>query len=378
MANVSTRDLLSAPVVTKVISTIATPQQRIQNFLGLNPGSASIEDVGGHSFSWDIYEHSRQLANFRAPSSGPGTRKPTPIGHVQARIPRLHEKVVLNDEMLFRNRRLGGNPNEIDRSGQQYVYKEQRQIAQRFRNSREFLCRSILKGGCGVLLSGEDWVPVNTGAGTFDIDFQVPAGNKNQLDMLGDGAIIDATWATASTDIVTHCIKINEAHQRLHGRPLEHAWIRSGTFNSRVLQNDKIKAAAGTANIVWKSWERSTYVDPVYGVKDAGFDVVLHALPWLVWHLYDGVLDVNGTITPLITADHVHFLPSPDPSWIGGANGSEMVRENVTAAADERYGLQAWTEPCTQPSGFELLSVDNFLPTLYVPSCVTDATIVGF
>jgi len=378
MANVSTRELLSAPVVTKVISTIATPQQRIQNFLGLNPGSAAIEDVGGHDFSWDIFETTRELGNFRAPGSGPGTRKLNPVGHVQARIPRVHEKVMLTDEMIFRNRRLGGNPNEVDRTGQQYVYKQQEIIAQRFRNTREFLCRSVLKGGLGLKMTGEDWVPTEYGSGMFNIDFQVPAGNKSQLDMLGDGSIIDASWATASTDIPTHCIKISEAHQRLHGRPLEHAWIRSGTFNSRVLQNDKIKAAAGTSNIVWKSWERSTYVDPVFGNRDAGFDVVLHALPWLTWHLYDGVLTVDGTITPLITADHVHFLPSPDSSWIGGVNGSEMVRETVVQAADERFGMQAWTEPSTQPSGFELLAVDNFLPTLYVPKCITDATVAGF
>ncbi|HQW51058.1 MAG TPA: ATP-binding cassette domain-containing protein, partial [Tepidiformaceae bacterium] len=47
---------------------------------------------------------------------------------------------------------------------------------------------------------------VNDGfsGGETTIDYQVPAGNLDQLDMLGGGNLLDADWATSSTDIPAH------------------------------------------------------------------------------------------------------------------------------------------------------------------------------
>lgn len=375
MTYISTREMLASPVVTRVIRTLATPDSYFQNFFGLGPDSSNIQDISGHDCSWDIFETTRSLALYRAPGTGPAARQPYPIGNVRCTIPRAHMKLPLLDEQIFRLRRLGQGPDQVDRQGQSYVLRQQTNMSQEFKNSREFLIRCLLKGTMGLLLSGDGWIPVAGGSGTFDVDFQVPAGNKNQLDMLGAGDIIGTTWSNAAADIPTDCIQVNTAFKQLHGRPLRHAFISSSTFQAYVMTNTAVKAAAGTANRVWQSWGPSRYVNSD-GQRDAGFEVVLNALPWLTWHLYDSVLTVNGTSTQLVTDNHVHFLPDPDPSWIGGFHGSEIVRENKLSSGEERFGMQAWSEAVTQPSGFELIGVDNFMPALYVPKCVTDSTVV--
>lgn len=374
--NVSTRDLFSSPVVTKVIRTIANPQTYFQDFFNLGPDSSIVEDISGHDASYDVFENTRQLANMRAYGTGPGTRKPQISGHVFARIPRMHEKVMLYDEMIFRNRRLGGSVGDVDKGGQQYVYNQQRIISQRFRNTREFMISRMLRGGFGVLNTGEDWIPVETGSGTMDVDYKIPAANLTTLNMLGEGAIISTLWSTLTADIPAQCASINRAFAQLHGRPLRHVFIDTPTFQTYVMNNTKVQAAAGTANKVWQSWERSTRPGAAPGHSDAGFEVVLAAIPWLTWHLYDGVLEVNGTTTQTVPTGHAIFLPDPDASWVGGMQGSEMVREDKVSASVERFGMQAWTELSTQPSGFELLAVDNFLPIPYVPTCIANATVI--
>ena len=373
--NISTRELFSSPVVTRVVRTTVSPQDLLQRFFGLAPDSngVNIEDKSGHDCSWDIFENTRQLANMRAPGSGPGTRKPQPAGHVFARIPRMHEKVPLLDEQIFRMRRLGQNPDNVDVAGQSYVVKQQEIIAQRFRNTREFMISRMLRGSFQVKQSGDDWVPCDTG-GTFTVDYQVPAGNKNQLDITGGGAAIAASWATLSTDIPTHIMTVNKYFAQTHGLPLKYAITTTATFQAYVMNNTKMQAQAGTSNTSWQEW-RMNAVPGVDGSQ--GFHFVVHkAIPWLTWILYDAQLEVDGTVTNVIQENHVHFLPAPQGLWVGGFNGSEMVRENRMASSEERFGMQAWVEPTTQPSGFEMVAVDNFLPALFIPKCITDAVVV--
>ena len=84
---------------------------------------------------------------------------------------------------------------------------------------------------------------------------------------------------------------------------------------------------------------------------------------------------MDGTTTQVIPDDRVVFLPEPTSQWVSGFNGSEIVRENRLAPGEERFGMQAWTEPTTQPAGFELLAVDNFLPALFIPKAIGYATV---
>lgn len=373
--NISTRELFASPTVTKMVRTIVSPQDLLQRFFGMAPDSSQTKKVSGHDASWDTFENTRQLANMRGPGSGPGTRKIQPAGHVFARIPRMHEKVHLLDEHIFRMRQLGQNPNNVDTLGQQYVVEQQSIIAQRFRNTREFMVSRMLRGSFQVKQDGDDWIPCDTG-GVFTVDYQVPAGNKDQLNITGAGAAIGATWATTSTDIPTHLATIKRYFAQTHGMPLKYAIINSKTFQSRIMANTVMQAQAGTANTSWEEWR----VNNTPGQNgEQGMDMVRHkAVPWLTWILYDAQLEVDGTVTDLIPDDKVVFSPEPNTRWVQGWEGSEPVRETRMAQSEERFGMQAWVEPTTQPAGFEMLGLDNFLPALYIPKAIAYATVAGF
>jgi len=372
MATVSFDQILSAPVVTRVISQIKTPQTRFMDFYGLRPGGPNTDSPGGHHAGWDIFDRTRTIATGRAPGVGPATTIPKAVGHVSAAIYRAHEKMPLLDEKLFRTRPLGGQWGQIDDRGQQYVRNQERYLSQRLMNNREFMVSRMFRGSFQLLNSGDDWIPVDSG-GTFTVDYRIPAGNKTKLDLLGAGDIIAASWATSSTDVIGHCLKINAAFEQLHGWPLRHVWIDS-TVLGYLMVNEGLKAAAGTANVVFSDWRTSPQVS-AEGIPDTGYEVVFRGLPWLRFHSYDAGLDVNGTFTKFIDGTHAIFTPDPG-DWCGAIEGSEIVRENIMAAGTEQYGMYAWTEPCTQPAGFELLTVDNFLPALYVPKCVCYGLVV--
>jgi len=371
---VSLDQVLMSPVVTRVISTIKTPQSLLTSYFGARPGGPNSNPVGGHHTGWDIFDRTRTIAHGRAPGTGPGTITPQVVGHVTAQIYRAHEKMMLLDEKLHRKRALGANWGTIDSRGQRYITAQEGYMAQRFLNSREFMLSRMLRGGFDLLQSGDDWIAVDIGSGTFTIDYQVPSGNKSKLNMLGAGDIIGTSWDDAAADVIGDCFAINKAFEQLHGRPLRHVWVNS-TVMGYLLVNTGLKNAAGTANVTFSEFAPRNFTGPD-GVQDTGFEVIFRGLPWLRFHVYDAGLDVNGTYTQFFDDTHATFLPDIDATWFEMHEGSEIVRENVLDPGTERYGLSAWVEPHTQPAGFEMISVDNCLPVLYVPKCVAYGTVV--
>jgi len=374
MANVALHQLLGSTTVTRAISRLKTPMSRFQNFLGTQPGGSAESDQGGTLFGYDVFNRSRTIATGRPPGTGPASRAPQVLGHVTASAYRAHEKVTLLESRIFRTRPIGGQFGDVDRRGQQYVTRQQDYLAQLFRNNREFMNSRLLRGSFQVLISGDNWIPVDTG-GTFTVDYQVPAGNKTQLDMLGAGDIINTSWAdTANADIVNDCLQINAAMEQLHGRPLRHIWVDS-TNIANVMNNTALQGLSGTANRVFTTFEPTGLSSPD-GIEDTGFTVRFEGLPWITFHVYDGGLDVNGTFTKFLTTTTAMFLPDPSPDWLEWYNGSEIVAENVLSPGDERFGLQAWTTRVIDPAGFELKSLDIGLNALYIPDVVVYGTVV--
>jgi hypothetical protein len=374
MPNVSFNQLLSAPQITRVISTLKTPQSRFQTFLNMGPGGSAENPVGGHFAGWDIFDRTRVIAKGRSPGTGPATAPPQVVGHVSATLYRAHEKTYILEERVFRTRPLGRNFGPIDIRGAKYITKQEEYMAQKFKNNREYLCWSMLRGSLGLLNSGDDWIPVAPGSGTFDIDYRIPPGNKLKLDMLGAGDILAASWATAATDVVYDCIQINAANEQLHGRVMNHIWTDTTVLN-HLLSNTKLQTLGGTANQIFLNWDRTGFRGPD-GMQDTGFEIVFRGMPWITIHVYDGGLDVNGTYTKFYGGTTANFLPDPDSSWTEYMVGSEIVVENVMHPGVERYGLATWIERTTQPAGWELLVVDNGLPALYIPKAVQYGTVV--
>lgn len=371
-SDVSFEQITQSEWISRVISQIRTPRSKFQNFYGVGIGGTNVTSPGGAQVGWDTYNETRQMARGRARGAGPGTARLNPTGHVSSHVYRSHEKSVLLQERLFRTRPLGQNFGTIDARGQNYLTRQEGSMAQRFKNTREFMVAKMFQGGFDIKLEGEDWIPVSSGSGDIPIDFQIPAGNKLKLNMLGAGDILDISWDTTATAlIVSDLLQINEAFENLHGWPLKHVWVNSATL-AKFIDNDQLKSIAGTANRVFDQ-----FTNEENGFPD--LRVVFTGVPWVTFHVYDAVLEegTGGIVkTKIIPDDTAIFTTDPDPAWLEWMEGSEIVVENVSDVGQERFGFHGWMERITQPAAWELLGVDNGLPALYVPTTVAFGTIV--
>jgi len=385
MANtqaVTFSEMMQSPVITRIVNRISTPLSLFQQFFGRMSGnnSTATDSVKGRDAGWDIFDVTRQFSGARAPETGPRRVVKKPIGHVSAQLMRSHESIVIYDGEVYKTRPLGGQiGSTVDLRGQAHVQRQVKFMTQRFRNQREWMYSRMLRGGFNILPSGDNYGLIEYDAsptdGSIPISYQIPADNLDRLD-LGTGADILDDWGTVSNDILGQCYAINKAMTRMHGRPLRHIWVNSSTFVN-IQNNTGLQDIGGQAYRVFDSLSRRGNKS-AEGIPDAGFDVVFRAMPLWTFHVYDGVLSVDGATdgievaenTLLIPDDYALFLPDPDDTWEGLIDGSEVIAENVLATGREVQGFANWATRIIDPPGFELKFLDNYLPVLYVPTCV--------
>jgi hypothetical protein len=291
------------------------------------------------------------------------------VGTRQATFPRAAEKIQLLDEELLNRRPIGGRSAGLDRS-EVFVTRQEAYLAQRFANLIEFQTAALFRGSYSYTADG-DLLRHGFSGGETTINFGVPAGNLTQLDMLGDGNILDADWNTAATDIPAHLHAINAAMIQLTGMGLAHVVVTSVGWQM-IVNNTKVQDQGGSSGPVFQRLER---------VSGGEFTATLRGLPWLTFHVIDYGLEIwDGsaeTFTKLIDDDHAAFLPEPRPSWVQYLEGSELVTEGPNGPKHERFGFYAYAFPTHDPSGWELCGVFNGIPALYTPSALAYGLITG-
>lgn len=370
MAGRSVAEILAPQVIAERFSRLDFPGTSIsrllgfsiQNFMGANPTGA-VMDWALRSGQYDIFDITRRIATGRAPGAVSSRQKPQKVGSVQFTIPRSAETIELSYESLNNQRTLGQASDQVDRNGLRYIDDQLGYLGQRFANIVEFQAAAMLRGGFTFTQNGDDLEQTFSG-GSISIDYQIPAGNKDQLNLTGAGNRISASWATASTDIPLNILNINADMLELTGMGIEHIICRSQTWNN-VINNDKVKAQAGTAATPFETIER----------RSAGeFTARLRAIPWITWHIVDYGLEVwNGSSyawTPLIEDDHVAFLPGTNPSWVEYIRGMETVVEGPNGPKSDQYGFYAFHYPTHDPAGVNLCAVFNGMPSLKRPKAI--------
>lgn len=365
----ATAQLLAPKTIQKVISQLELPATSLQTLLGWGLGGTNVARHGGRNFSYDIFNVTRRLATGRAPLQPLATTRPQAVGHRAATFPRAAEKIQLFDEDLLNRRPLGGSSAGLDRNAV-FVTRQEAYLAQRFANLIEFQTAAMFRGQYSYVADG-DLLRHGFSGGETTINYQVPAGNLDQLDMLGGGNLLDADWATSSTDIPAHLHEINAAMIQLTGLGLAHVILTSAGWQ-KIVNNTKVQQQGGSAGPVFESLRRA-------GAGE--FTATLRGLPWLTFHVIDYGLEIwNGSsevFTKLIEDDHAVFLPEPSPRWVQYLEGSEIVTEGPNGPKHERYGFYAYAFPTHDPSGWELCGVFNGIPALYTPSAIAYGLITG-
>lgn len=381
--------LLQPSVVTGMFSRIAAPGNPLIRRFGMQIGGPNVNRVSGRSYSFDIMDNVRGIAKGRAPATGPAVHTLAPAGRQTNTFPRAYEKVGLDYETLHNIRALGKNAGEKDRMGVRYVEAQVRQQKLRQENWREFQLAALLTRGSLVYkIDGEDWIPkfsLAAGEVGFTQEYQIPAGNKTQLNMLGAGNILDTVWSNAAADIPGDIDGINAAFQQLTGEPLALAITDSIVWNN-VLNNTKLQAQGGSVNSVFAEYdvlEEYTVGEDASGTgmprkKLKVMRATLRARPWLEWLIIDTGLEVDGTYTKHYDGTRVTFMIEPDPYWLAMQEGSEPVKENPMAQAFEAFGFTGWIREWDEPARVELHSLQNSIVECKRPKGIAIGVVNGF
>lgn len=406
--SISLHSLLTPQVILKAVSRVRRFQGRLGRWIGFqpnkfNPDNVSIEGAntlqGDTRFaSFRIDNVTRVVGKARAPGTGPASVPPNPVGDVRVSCARFHEKVRLLGEFLGNLSPIIGPNSKIDTGGQNYIARQQTHLAEKYNNTVEILTTGMFQDNLYFQLDGDNLLPVigapsgsNIG---FQIPFQIPSGNKNQLNLLGTGNIIQVGWQNTGAPILKNCLQIQSAMTQLSGYQPQHFWLNSLSWYN-VLLNQEVRNTAGTSNTPFAEYDRVPE-NAVDGMPQPEFAAQLRGLPWLSWHIADDVLVTGGDVDPVwsqgateesagttttikvIPDNGLIIAPSPSPDWAQMYLGAEYISENAGQPMSLKRGYTFWKEWVTQPSCIELISLMNAIPLLYVPKAVAYATVAGF
>lgn len=401
MANATLQELLLPQVILRVISRIRNGQGALGRWLGFQPDRFDNDNVtlsGPNTIQGDtrqatfrIFDNTRVVAKGRAPGTGPATVSQNQMGAVQIECARYHIKIPLLYEMLGNLSPMVGPNSQIDAGGQNYLMLQETFIARQFNMMIEMMSAAMLRDSLYFWMVGDNWFPNFTAAsGTtvgFQVPFQIPSGNKSQLNMLGTGNIIGTSWANPGAPILNDCASIEAAYAQLSGYSMTDVWVNGLMWNN-ILLNTQIRNVGGSSNTVYAEYDREpeTFMDGLKGNKFVG---VLRAMPHVRWHIDNDVLALNtdmdpsysnapagATLSKVVPDTMAIFCTQASSDWTQLYQGGEYVVENYGSPGMLRRGYYFWREFTTQPSAIELIGLLNAIPLLYVPKAVAPATVV--
>lgn len=268
-----------------------------------------------------------------------------------------------HDVDILNNLRNFDNP-QLQRLGEQEIARQVAYTRTYLDNFRTASIMSVLFSGYLRYTFGQSLHDPNSGTGT-QIDFGVPAGNRNQLDWDGNGAIIGASWGTTSTDIAGDVEAVKNAGMRLTGYPIVHAFYGANIRNY-LGTNDSIKEFIKGNQALSASFAQN--------------QIPLNFLD-LQWHSASGLFfnDESDSVVDVVPADAVVFTPEPSPEWWEPTDGSfeiptsQVIAPTVEAALAQFttvQGMWNYANVTLDPAGIKHVYGDTFLPVLKVPKAV--------
>ncbi len=312
-------------------------------------------------YNYDTFDDTRQSAPPSRPGNPANVINPQPVGNVQVTLPYLFYRMPLLYAHMGQFRDVGG-VTLVDGRGRNYIMRQVSYAAQRQAAFRELLYLGMLHGELYFDEQENGLTDISTSAGETKLDWQIPAGNKDQLDIDGTGDIIDANWLTdANADIPLHIDKMIGAIDEKTGLSLKHFRCNHTLMNA-ILQNNKVKALAGTANRVAEERVRNQNDD---------FVTILSGIPYVTWHVTSGsVTSPGGTRIKYFANYKFSAHPDPSPEWFENVEGQSPQVKRLGANPELTTGADSWEIYQHDPASVDLFNTDTFLPTMPNPNCV--------
>lgn len=357
---------LHPQMVMARISRLIVINTTLQDRFGTGAGGSNVRKTPSRSGSYDVFDDTREVATATVPGAPAVHIARQPVGNVPFRIPRSAEKLPIPKETVNQIRPVGGQVNEIDELGRQYIQDQEQIVRQRNTNLREFQTSAMLRGSYTFTQSGVDMFTHAYSGGSITVDYQIPAGNKSQLDMTGDGDIIGTAWDNSAAPIVRDLLAINAAFIENVGIGLHDVFVTSVMWG-HIVVNAEVQSLAGSTN------------DPVLEFKrdevKQEFTAVLRGAPWVTFHIVDNGLNLSGTFTKLIADTAGVFTTGIDSRVVQFWECPEPVMNPVTQAESNEYGEYYYHKLLDDPVSYEFHSRYNGLPVLLIPAAICYATL---
>lgn len=321
--------LLSLPKLMEVVEAVKSglPNPLPSEFFSIT------EDMPGHMGRYFATKGQRRVAR-RVEYGAPALNREQK-GFDSRDVKLLHsfEEMTLDPYVLVQLMSLDAYQNDM---GAMETARQVREFTQLQHNLEIAAVAQVLANGAIYFNDDGNLLPSSSGA-EFTIDFDVPAGNKNQLDWDGSGAIIGASWATATTNIPLDLREIDIAGTRLTGFP---PW--------GVIYGRNVPEYFTQNNYVKDFFYRNMKMNPEYlntgQVPDGLFN-----LRWFPGYTMF-FEDETATFRSLVGDDTCIFFPKPDRNWWTFMRGTTPVPNSI----DIQTSLQAAVAALTQAKGLFL------------------------
>lgn len=260
----------------------------------------------------------------------------------------------------------------IQQMGAEEVGRKAGEFAQRFVNLRRAAWYQALTEG-KIYLDADGNLVHSSDLATVTIDFGIPAGNKAQLNALGAGNIITASWATAGTDIPLQIAGIQIAAAQLTGYPITNAYYGKNIpsyISKNTAMKEFLKMNPGSNQAVRRGEIPDGFINLTWRPAYTAF-----------------FADKTDTTRSFWTDDTVVFTPADnDAGWWNFLEGSYGIPTNIGQIYGDAmqslnslatvFGMFGYATVTHDPAGIKQYGGDTFLPVISVPKSIFIADVV--
>jgi len=269
----------------------------------------------------------------------------------------MHEEDTL--EMLF------SDNTDVRKAGKDEVVRQVGTFYQYIRNLKTSAVASALSKGA-IYFDVDGNLLASSAGAAVTIDFGIPDGNKDQLDILGDGAIIDASWNTVGTDIVGQLTAIRQQIAKLCGYIVTDVFYGVNIPKYIAKNTTFTNIIRGNANVA------NEIKQGIISQGTGGFN----------WHPATDAffVDADGSTQTWFGEDTVVFTPKVERSWYQYIEGSKLIPTSLgQVGADPQaearnlkkmFGFFSYATMTHNPVGVQHFAGDTFLPIIAAPYAV--------
>lgn len=354
----SPQDLFSYVPLTEMVTRVmgGIPKVLPEQFF------SSTRDVPGDRYRRATFRGTRQLSRVSRYGSPP--RNTQRVGRGMQDLVMLHtiEQIQVSHELLMLLRKF--DDYTAQQMARDLLQQDATEFARRMDNLEVAAVTASLAYGKLWFDADGNLQTSNAGA-DLEIDYGIPAENKGAINP-GSGAIISASWATASTDIPTQILNLKTYARQKTGYEIKYAFYGKNVAGY-LANNEKFKYyLARNPGLGQKYLDTGTIPDGVLG------------LTWIP--VQDSFFaDGSNAIVEIFPEDQVTFYPEINETTYQLMRGGYPVPksfataptlEGITSQMDYVYGPFRYGYMMPGQLQINMAQGNTFLPDHKIPESI--------